>query len=85
MELDAMFRGKSKKGKGKGNKKGGIKYYSYSKIGHIKKDYHKNTVQRQINMMQQKLIEFNSHAQGAYVRTQNKVSTATDPIHALKS
>ena len=52
IELDATFKGKSKKGKGKGNnKKGGIKCYSCGKLGHMKKDCRKNTVQRQINMM----------------------------------
>ena len=52
IELDATFKGKLRKGKGKGNnKKGGIKYYSCGKLGYIKKDYRKNTVQRQINMM----------------------------------
>ena len=85
MELDATFKGKSKKGKGKGNnKKGGIKCYSCGKLGHMKKDCRKNTVQRQINMMQRNSEPVN-HARGAYVGIKNEVSTATDPNHALLS
>ena len=79
------FKGKSKKGKGKGNnKKGGIKCYSCGKLGHMKKDCRKNTVQRQINIMQRNSEPMN-YARGAYIGIKNEVLTATDPNHALLS
>ena len=85
MELDVTFKGKLKKGKGKGNnKKGGIKCYSYSKLGYIKKDYRKNTVQRQINIMQRNPEPVN-YTRGAYIGIKNEVLTATDPNYALLS
>ena len=52
IELDATIRGKPKRGKGKGNKKGGIKCYLCGKLGHMKKDCRTNKVRRpQINIM----------------------------------
>lgn len=84
MELDATIKGRTMKGKGKGNKKGGIKCYSCGKLGHMKKDCRKNKVQRQVNMMETKPGSVN-HARGSYVGTKNEVSIEDNPDHALMS
>ena len=85
IELDTTFRGKPRKGKGKGNdRKGGIKCYSCSKTGHMKKDCRTNKVRRQqINMMQAVPTDVNS-GRGAYDTTGTN-ETAKDREHACLS
>ena len=46
IELDTTIKGKLRGGKGKGNKKNGIKCYLYGKLGYMKKDYRTNKVRR---------------------------------------
>lgn len=83
MELDATMKRrypKGGKGKGKGNKKDGMKCYSCGKSGHMKKDCRQNKVQRQVNMMQ--LVP---SGRGAYDTTGTPHQEAKDREHACLS
>ena len=79
IELDATIKGKLRGGKGKGNKKGGIKCYLYGKLGYIKKDYRTNKVRRpQINIIQINLVptDITDYARSVYLGTYNRIVKA---------
>ena len=79
IELDATIKGKPRGGKGKGNKKGGIKCYLYGKLGYIKKDCRTNKVRRpQINIMQINPVPTDTTdcARGAYLGTYDRIAKA---------
>ena len=84
IELDATIRGRLRKGKGGGKRKGGIKCYSCSKIGYIKKDCRTNKVRRQqINIIHTVPAVVDS-GRGAYNTTRTK-ETMKDREHACLS
>ena len=79
IELNTTIKEKPRGGKGKGNKKGGIKYYLYGKLGYIKKDYRTNKVRHpQINIIQINLVptDTTNSARGVYLGTYDRIARA---------